>query len=89
MSQNANQLPPRLNTLIPMEDGDGNRCFVNQWDVAARKADGWTVVGRLEQHTSQVKAPIDALDGDKPGGKGQGKVAGKGKVDQTTPPPAQ
>jgi len=51
-----------LNTLIPMEDASGNRCFVNSWDVPTKKADGWKVVGDLAKHTSQVKAPVDALD---------------------------
>lgn len=77
----------KLNSLIPMEDPDGNRCFVNQWDVPQKKADGWTVVGKLEQHTSTTSAPVDALTdaGGKPakpskGGKG---ANGKGADDKT------
>lgn len=98
MSQQTKNAPPRMNTLIPMEDEDGNRCFVNQWDVPARLQGGWKVVGKLEQHTSTTKAPVEHLEdadpaaggaGGKPNG-GKGKTGGKtgggktGATDGTT-----
>lgn len=83
MSQKAQQEPPKLNSLIPMEDTDGNRCFVNQWDVPARKVDGWIVVGTMEHHTSKVGAPVDALTT----GDGKGKVDGKGGKGKPPVPP--
>lgn len=51
-----------LNTLIPMENPDGGRSFVNHWDVPDREADGWTVVGDVKQHVATVRAPVEALD---------------------------
>lgn len=51
------------NNLIPMQLPDGSRCFVNAWDVASRKADGWSVVGDLAFHTASPRAPVDLLDG--------------------------
>jgi hypothetical protein len=54
---------PKQNTLIPMQDPAGNRCFVNAWDVASRKADGWTVIGELAFHTSSTRAPSELLAG--------------------------
>lgn len=94
MSEQTQKAPPRLNTLIPMEDADGNRCFVNQWDVTARIQDGWKVVGKLEQHTSTTKAPIEHLDDGKGGaGKPKAKTGGKsgsksGGADDDTDPGA-
>ncbi len=54
---------PKLNNLIPMQDPAGNRCFVNAWDVANRKAEGWSVVGDFAFHTSSVRAPVELLEG--------------------------
>lgn len=54
---------PKLNNLIPMQDPEGNRCFVNAWDVANRKAEGWSVVGDFTFHTSSVRAPVELLEG--------------------------
>lgn len=54
---------PKLNNLIPMQDPAGNRCFVNAWDVANRKAEGWNVVGDFAFHTSSVRAPVELLEG--------------------------
>ena len=51
------------NNLIPMQLPDGTRCFVNAWDVASRKADGWSVVGDLAFHTASTRAPVDLLEG--------------------------
>jgi hypothetical protein len=79
----------KLNSLIPMEDADGNRCFVNQWDVPGRQQDGWRVVGKLEQHTSTTKAPVEALGGDgKPDAKKK-PAAGDGKPDADGKPAAK
>ena len=64
MNQQTNQTQHKLNSLIPMEDPDGNRTFVNQWDVKARQEDGWKVVGRIEHHTASVNAPVHLLAGD-------------------------
>lgn len=78
----------QLNTLIPMEDGDGARQFVNQWDVNKRKADGWKVVGNIDQHTSTVKAPVAALDpanDPKPKTKGKPAAGGDGKTGEGKP----
>lgn len=66
MNQQTNQTQHKLNSLIPMEDPDGNRTFVNQWDVKARQDDGWKVIGRIEHHTASVTAPVELLAGDKP-----------------------
>lgn len=54
---------PKQNTLIPMQDPAGNRCFVNAWDVPSRKADGWTVIGDLAFHTASTRAPVELLAG--------------------------
>lgn len=53
---------PKMNTLVPMQSQDGDRCMVNAWDVATKKADGWQVIGDLAFHTSSTKAPVDLLD---------------------------
>jgi hypothetical protein len=71
---------PKLNTLIPMEDTEGNRCFVNAWDVTSRKQDGWRVLGDERKHTSMTTAPVDVLTGD------DGKDKGKGKKAPVAPP---
>lgn len=63
---NKTDAPPRLNTLIPMRDGAGNACFVNNWDVPARKAEGWSVIGDQAKHVASVKAPVEALAGGAP-----------------------
>lgn len=52
---------PKLNNLIPMEDDSGNCCFVNNWDVPTRKAEGWRVIGDQAKHIASVKAPVEAL----------------------------
>lgn len=54
---------PKLNTLIPMQDAAGNRCFVNAWDVAGRKADGWSVIGDQRFHEASTRAPAELLAG--------------------------
>lgn len=56
----------QMNTNIPMEDPTGKRCFVNSWDVNARKADGWKVIGDLAIHTSKTASPTDLLNGGSP-----------------------
>ena len=53
---------PKQNNFIPMQDAEGNRCFVNAWDVPNRKAEGWKVVGDLAFHASSTRAPIEALE---------------------------
>ena len=53
---------PKQNNFIPMQDAEGNRCFVNTWDVPNRKAEGWKVVGDLAFHASSTRAPIEALE---------------------------
>jgi len=63
-----------LNTLVPMEDLEGNRCFTNQWDVKARQDDGWKVIGKLEHHNASVLAPTQFLT------KEQEKTDGKAPV---------
>jgi hypothetical protein len=53
---------PKQNNFIPMQDAEGNRCFVNAWDVPNRKAEGWKVVGDLAFHASSTRAPVEALE---------------------------
>ena len=55
----------KLNSLIPMEDPDGNRCFANQW--AARAADEGA---RRRAHRRGRKAG-EAAEGRQ--GRGQGR----------------
>jgi hypothetical protein len=91
---NKNEFQPKMNSLIPMEDPEGQRCFVNSWDVADRKADGWKVVGDERRHLNRTDAPIEELIGGepakagKPAGKGgkKGPAAGGDPADPETPP---
>ncbi len=62
-SKAAADQQPKLNTLIPMADAAGNRCFVNSWDVASRKTDGWKVLGDLAYHQASTNAPTALLNG--------------------------
>lgn len=55
--------PLKLNTLIPMQHSGGERCFVNAWDVPARKAEGWQVIGDHRFHEASTRAPVEAVLG--------------------------
>lgn len=95
MNQNTTQTQHKLNSLIPMEDKDGNRTFVNQWDVKARQEDGWKVVGRIEHHTASISAPTHLLSGDAPAAgvekveKPAKKGKGSGDAGEQTADPAK
>lgn len=61
----------KMNDMIPMTTPQGGSAFVNAWDVEKRKAQGWTVVGSVDDWTGREAAPDFA----NPGKGGQAAVA--------------
>jgi hypothetical protein len=47
----------KMNDMIPMTTPQGESAFVNTWDVEKRKANGWTVVGSVDDWTGRETAP--------------------------------
>lgn len=47
----------KMNDLIPMTTQQGETAYVNSWDVEKRKANGWTVVGSVDDWTGRETAP--------------------------------
>jgi hypothetical protein len=91
--KNKRRQRKNLNSLIPMQTPEGDRVFVNAWDVPERVRDGWETVGDVRQHTSTTRAPVEALDPKndpkdpaKASAKGGGKAATKGGGDDKQDP---
>ena len=70
-----------LNQLLPMQSPNGDRVFVNQWDVPQRKAQGWEVIGDITKHVARVTAPTEDLaktaKAEKPAASEKGKTSAK------------
>ena len=47
----------KMNDLIPMTTQQGEIAYVNSWDVEKRKANGWTIVGSVDEWTGRETAP--------------------------------
>lgn len=47
----------KMNDMIPMTTQQGETAYVNAWDVEKRKANGWTVVGSVDDWTGRESAP--------------------------------